>query len=507
MEIAIRPWQKDDLPSIRRITWESWISTYSSFIPETDIKSYFDIHYTKASLLNLLEDPCMQGFIAETEDQIAGYVRLFFNQEENRLYVPSLHVLAVFQDQGIGRKLLEKSERCAIEKHLHELWIGVMVKNRQALDFYRKVGFQFVQEEPFTMGKTTVSHLIGYKKVGKSTFIHQKIYATFDEKGSSIPLPKLCLNLLSEQKKVWSDLQKGNESLRYVRERVVLCKGFSVRLHCNPMRIKSSTANVGEKVAKDRRCFLCLDHLPEGQRGILYRADYLILCNPAPVFPSHFTVSHLDHRRQVIDEHINTFLKLMADFGFEWTILYNGPQCGASAPNHLHFQAVPSGQLPIEEEIREETRLTLMKKADDILFYRAKDLGRELLIIEGDDPITVGGSFKAFLSGLKKVLLIDEEPMMNIAGFYREGKWLFMVFPRRKHRPDAFFKEGDARVVISPGVIDMAGLLITPLEKDFNRVDATMVEGIYREVSLEETIVERAIDSMLHKDSRISRLK
>jgi ribosomal protein S18 acetylase RimI-like enzyme len=230
MEISIRPWRKDDLPSIRRITWESWISTYSSFIPETDIKSYFDIHYTEASLLNMFQDPCMEGFIAQTDDQIAGYMRLFFNQAENRLYVPSLHVLAIFQDQGIGSKLLEESERCVREKHLHELWIGVMVKNRQALGFYRKVGFQFVQEEPFTMGKTTVSHLIGYKEIGRSTFIHQKIYAAFGGKGSSMPLSRLCLNLLSEQKKAWLDLQKGYESLRNVKERDIPWKGFSVRL-------------------------------------------------------------------------------------------------------------------------------------------------------------------------------------------------------------------------------------------------------------------------------------
>jgi hypothetical protein len=346
------------------------------------------------------------------------------------------------------------------------------------------------------MGKTTVSHLIGYKKIGRSTFIYQKIYATFDGKGSSMPLPKLCLDLLSEQKKAWLDLQKGYESLRNVKERYIPCKGFSVHLLYNSMRIKSSTADVGENVVKELQCFLCLDHLPEDQRGVLYRGDYLILCNPMPVFPSHFTVSHLDHRHQAIDEHIDTFLKLMADFGSEWTILYNGPQCGASAPDHLHFQAAPSERLPMEEEIREENRLTLMKRVDDIVLYRAKDLGRELLILEGDDPRAVGGSFKIFLSALKKILLIKEEPMMNLAGFYRQNKWRLMIFPRRKHRPDAFFNKGDARVVVSPGAIDMAGVVITPAEKDFERLTPTAVENIYKEVSLEGKTVKRALDAM-----------
>ena len=110
MGIVIRPWQKSDLASIRRITWQSWISTYSSFIPESDLKPYFDIHYTELSFLSMFDDPFMKGFIAEANNQIAGYVRLFFNRDENRLYVPSLYLLPDFQGQDIGRQLLEAAE-------------------------------------------------------------------------------------------------------------------------------------------------------------------------------------------------------------------------------------------------------------------------------------------------------------------------------------------------------------------------------------------------------------
>jgi ribosomal protein S18 acetylase RimI-like enzyme len=496
MGIVIRPWQKGDLTSIRRITWQSWISAYSSFIPERDLRSYFDIHYTEAAFLSMFDDPFTQVFIAEADDQIAGYARLFFNQNENRLCVPSLYFLPEFQGQGMGRRLLEAAEGYAAEKRLDELWIGVMVKNRQALVFYRKVGFQFVREEPFTMGKTTVNHLIGYKKLGRRTLLNQKTDATFDGGGSLKNLPGFCLELLSEQKKVWQDLREGYESLKDVRERDVPCRGFSVRLQHNPGRIKSSLAGVGEENSNERRCFLCLDHLPEGQKGILYQSDYLILCNPMPVASSHFTVSHLDHRGQDIAEHIDIFLQLMADFGSGWTILYNGPKCGASAPDHLHFQAVPSGQMPIEKEIRGEKRLTLMTQGDGVLLYRLRDLGREVIILDGDDPMAVGVAFKGFQNALKKVLLLNEEPMMNIAGFYKERKWRLVIFPRRKHRPDAFFREGDARVVVSPGVIDMGGLLITPVERDFDRLDAASVEGIYVEVSLEGKTVEKAIAAM-----------
>jgi hypothetical protein len=153
--------------------------------------------------------------------------------------------------------------------------------------------------------------------------------------------------------------------------------------------------------------------------------------------------------------------------------------------------------MPVEKEIREEKRLTLTRQIDGVLLYRVRDLGREVVILEGDDPMAVKSAFRGFLNALKRVLLIDEEPMMNIAGFHEERKWRLLIFPRRKHRPDAFFKKGDARLVVSPGLIDMGGVLVTPVEKDFERLDAAAVEGIYEEVSLEAKTVEKAIDAMV----------
>jgi ribosomal protein S18 acetylase RimI-like enzyme len=490
MGMTLRRWQKSDLASIRKITWESWISTYLGFIPENDLKSYFDIHYTEESFLRLFDDPSMQGFIAAMDGQVVGYARLFFNRDENRLYVSSLYFLPKFEGQGMGSRLIEAAEGYAVEKGLDELWIGVMVENRRALDFYKKAGFQFVREEPFTMGKTTVSHLIGYKRIEKSNLLHQKTYAVFG--GGEKSLPGLCLELLSEQKKSWQDLRVGYESLENVKERDLSCGRFSIRLQYNPGRIKSSLAAVSEREIRERRCFLCLDRLPESQKGILYRNEYLILCNPMPVFPSHFIISHLDHCLQAITGQIDLFLRLIADFGSGWMVLYNGPKCGASAPDHLHFHASPSGQMPIEKEICRENRIPLMKRRG-VLLDRLIDLGREVILLEGDDPMAVEDVLEEFLTGLKKVLLIDEEPMVNIAGFQKKGKWRLLIFPRRKHRPERFFKEGDDRLVISPGVIDMGGLLITPVERDFKRLDGVEVESIYREVSVDEKTVKHVI--------------
>jgi len=139
-----------------------------------------------------------------------------------------------------------------------------------------------------------------------------------------------------------------------------------------------------------------------------------------------------------------------------------------------------------------------MKQVQDVFLYRVKDVGREIIILEGDDRMAMEGALKNYLKALEKVLLIDEEPMINIAGFYKESqweerKWRLVIFPRRKHRPDAFFTEGDDRIVVSPGEIEMGGILVTPLEKDFERLDETTVESIYEEVSLEGKIAEKAI--------------
>ena len=248
------------------------------------------------------------------------------------------------------------------------------------------------------------------------TLLTGKVYAEFNGREASGHLPSLCLDLLAQQKRTWPLLRKGYESIGRGTERHVSCKGFSVLLQHNPGRVKSTLAAVGEQDISRRPCFLCLSHLPEEQKGVLYRSTYLILGNPMPVFPAHFTVAHVNHRPQAISAHADTLLKLMADFGPGWTLLYNGPKCGASAPDHFHFQAVPSGRMPVESEIREKGRITLITRNYDVALYRAKRIGREVIVIEGGSLTAVGTAFKAFLNALKRVLSAHEEPMINVIG-------------------------------------------------------------------------------------------
>ncbi len=312
--------------------------------------------------------------------------------------------------------------------------------------------------------------------------------------------------LLAEQKKTWSFLRDNYESLERIRERLLLCNGFSVLLQHNPGRMKSTLAAVGEQDVNNRPCFLCLAQLPEVQKGVLYRDKYLILCNPMPVFSAHFTIANIEHRPQEIFGDIPAFLQLMADFGQGWIMLYNGAKCGASAPDHFHFQAVPSGVLPIEREILGRDKLVQIARKDGVFFYLAKDAGRAVIVLEGDAPVALEAALRTLIDSLKKVLGTNDEPMLNLVGLRGEhrvqgpgsgGQLKIIVFPRRKHRPDAFFRTGDDRIAISPAVVEMGGVFVAPFARDFERLDVPAAESIYREVSLDEKNVKRAIEAML----------
>ena len=322
------------------------------------------------------------------------------------------------------------------------------------------------------------------------------MFAVFERGQNVKSLSELCMELLSEQKETWLDLEQGYESLKDTMAREITCNGFSVNVQHNPGRIRSTLADVGDKSVNERPCFLCLNNLPEDQKGVLYHEKFLVLCNPMPVFSGHFTIAHLIHQPQAITEHIDIFLDLTSDFGSNWSVLYNGPRCGASAPDHLHFQAIPSGKMPIEKEIMDGKRCIQTVRIDGVRISRAQGLGRELIILEGDDPKVIAGVFKRIVTELKKVFNTDNEPMMSIIGSHDREKLRIMVFPRAKHRPDVFFREGDARVVVSPAVIEMGGVLVTPMERDFERLDASAVEDIFKEVSLKGEIVQNVIDTI-----------
>ena len=304
-------------------------------------------------------------------------------------------------------------------------------------------------------------------------------------------LPALCADLLERQRRSWPRLREGYESLAAVQTRRVSCRGFEVTLQFNPGRIVSTTADVDAAAITARPCFLCREHLPPEQEGILVDSEFLVLANPAPIFSRHFTVSHRDHRRQSIEEGLEFFLDLARWVSPEFTVFYNGPKCGASAPDHLHVQMCPTGAIPIEQEVGRTARKRM--ETGGVAVFTLEKIGRSALVLEGTKRQGMQDAVRRLLRSMRGTES-GEEPMVNILCSWYETKWKLIVFPRSRHRPAAYSAGGNERVVVSPASVDMGGLIITPVERDFKTLDGPRVESIYEEVSLPEAEVELLLE-------------
>lgn len=162
---AYREWKLDDTAGIQNVLINTWLASYADFIPVTDIQWYFNNYYSELNFAQLFDDPNVTSFVAEIKGNIVGYARTKVNTEQQRFYLESLYVLPEFQGKGIGRDLFALAERKASEHSFKQIWLGVMVQNVPSLEWYKKLGFQFIEEAPFQMGKTNVLHLIGYRDI------------------------------------------------------------------------------------------------------------------------------------------------------------------------------------------------------------------------------------------------------------------------------------------------------------------------------------------------------
>ena len=169
MNHVIREWTLEDLPAVQHVLLTTWLDAYVSFIPEDDLRTYFDQHYSLHALQAMLHEAGFSGFLVEVDGTTAAVIRNRFDFREQRFYVSSLYVLPEYQGLGLGKELMRVAEERALSYQVKEIWLGVMSENRPALDWYKGMGFRFVEEMPFTMGHTTVSHLIGFKKIRTSS--------------------------------------------------------------------------------------------------------------------------------------------------------------------------------------------------------------------------------------------------------------------------------------------------------------------------------------------------
>ena len=310
--------------------------------------------------------------------------------------------------------------------------------------------------------------------------------------GSTENFAECARALLEQQKENWKLLNNGYESLEQTVVKEFNIDGSKVKAQLNPKRIASTSAKIDDKFIKKRECFLCVENLPVDQKGIQYGNDFIILCNPYPIFPEHFTIVKIEHKLQTIKSNFEDLLNLSKDLGKYYNVFYNGPKCGASAPDHLHFQSGLKNFIPIDYEyekiIRERT--LPVGENDKLRVYSSKNFLRKFFSFESSSKVELLNIFSIFYNTFTKISSIKEEPMMNILSLYQNNQWRIIIFPRQKHRPSFYFEAGDKKILLSPASVDLGGICITPREEDFHKVSKANLIDIFNQVCITTEFME-----------------
>lgn len=298
------------------------------------------------------------------------------------------------------------------------------------------------------------------------------------------------LALLDQQLREWELACAHYAALNHVKVKELLIGASRFILQYNPARIRSSAARIDAHALQSRKCFLCPPQLPPGQRLLPFGEAYALMVNPYPIFPQHFTIPVQAHVPQQIAGRYGDMLD-MARCLDRFVLFYNGPRCGASAPDHAHFQAGNKGFLPIEQTWKPVARaLSVADKR--IRLYALYPFLRNALVIETACKAASEEMFGQVYRLLEKKEG-DEEPMMNLLVWFDHGKWLTFIFPRARHRPSCYGDTGEGALLFSPASVDMGGVLILPREEDFNKITALQVEEALKEVCLPNAAMEKLI--------------
>ena len=294
----------------------------------------------------------------------------------------------------------------------------------------------------------------------------------------------------------WSDADRRYRDLRRVETRELPVGASTIVAQWNPARIVSTGAKMDSKTLGERPCFLCDENRPGEQMRRIVDNKWELLVNPFPILPMHFTIPSLKHRPQSIKDSIGEMFRLLTDFP-ELLVFYNGPKSGASAPDHNHLQAGTSGVVPLQKSWQRLSRdlTTVVSLSDDADISVIDDYPCPALLVRSTTKEAGDRLFRHVYAALPQ--REDEtEPMMNVLGWRRDGEYLLVVIPRDKHRPDCYTAEGDQQFIVSPGSLDMAGLMITPREEDFRRLTPELAVSILRECGLDETVFGEVVQHM-----------
>lgn len=287
----------------------------------------------------------------------------------------------------------------------------------------------------------------------------------------------------NRQLEVWTDARHRFRDLKHVETRQL---SDQLKLQWNPARIVSTGAKIDKKTLGERPCFLCDKNRPKEQMSKQIDEKFHLLVNPFPILPVHFTIPARKHQPQLIYKNygeMHRFISLHSDL----MVFYNGPKCGASAPDHLHFQAGTNDILPLQTNWQRLSRnLTdIISLNDEEKISVVRDFIVPAFVIISKSAESDGALFRRLYKAMPQ--RGDEtEPMMNIISWRKGEEFISVVIPREKHRPEAYFAEGDAQFVVSPGALDMSGLIITPREEDFRKLTEDKALSLLQECGVSE---------------------
>ena len=295
-------------------------------------------------------------------------------------------------------------------------------------------------------------------------------------------------DLFSSQLKEWELAGLNYNLLSKVRTRRLSFNGFELLAQFNPERMRSSAAKVDAKSIEARPCFLCSQNRPAVQKGIDFSDDLTILINPFPIFDRHLTIPSEKHTDQRIGPNFPSMLRLAEQLkGF--VIFYNGPECGASAPDHFHYQAGNRGFLPVEKDFESGRMVKKIYSEKGTELWHWNNYLRGMMTIKGSDSADLVFIFNNFYRKFAEIQSGKPEPMLNILAYYEDGFWIVHIIPRKIHRPVQFFETGEKQILLSPASVDLGGVIILPREEDFVKITENDVRDIFKQVCLSDNEV------------------
>lgn len=293
--------------------------------------------------------------------------------------------------------------------------------------------------------------------------------------------------LISKQLRDWDVAAANYEAVAAAVTRTLQLGEATVTLQFNPERRRSSAAALDKRSLSRRKCFLCTENQPSKQKAVLWSNRYKIQVNPYPIFKRHLTIADLTHVPQRISDRIGDMLMLARDLP-DFVVFYNGPQCGASAPDHAHFQAGAKGEMPLCDEML-HTTTQLLADGDEGFIGYVDTLGRSLFTIE-TSTVRAAERYALRLLDILPVPEGSDEPMVNALCWWdmTDRMWHLIIFPRQRHRP-ACYGEGEGRLLLSPGAVDMGGLWAVPERKDFEALTPETIQALYNELCMSRQIL------------------